>query len=44
LDELAEVAARYNGVFWLDQGGTNEELLQVGGRRSLRKIDKDEPI
>jgi hypothetical protein len=41
---LGEAAARYNGVFWLDREEQMKNFFHVGGRRSLKKIDKDEPI
>jgi hypothetical protein len=37
-------SARHNGVFWLDQEERMNDSLYVVGRRSLKKIGKDEPI
>jgi hypothetical protein len=34
----------HNGVFWLDQEEQMKNFCHVGARRSLKKIDKDEPI
>ncbi len=34
----------HNGVFWLDQEERMKYYFHVGGRRSLKKIGKDEPI
>jgi hypothetical protein len=36
--------ARHNGVFWLDQEEQMNDSLHVVGRRSLKKIGKDEPM
>jgi hypothetical protein len=37
-------SARHNGVFWLDEEEQMKDYLHVGGRRSLKKIGKDEPM
>jgi redox-sensitive bicupin YhaK (pirin superfamily) len=37
-------SARHNGVFWIDQEERMNDSLHVVGRRSLKKIGKDEPI
>ena len=37
-------SARHNGVFWIDQEERMNDSLHVVGRRSLKKIGKDETI
>jgi len=34
----------HNGVFWLDQEEQMKNNFHVGGRRSLKKISKEEPM
>jgi hypothetical protein len=34
----------HNGVFWVDQEEQMKDYFHVGGRRSLKKIGKDEPM
>ena len=34
----------HNGVFWLDQEQQMKDYFQFGGRQSLKKIGKEEPM